>query len=149
MIEYGESFDDNSKLPFIFHPQINPAPEQVHFCHNLILNIFDKRKSPYKQEFPELRTKRQNLHPYLKVICHITSYYGIFTMEIVQPQLNQTIHQIQRDVIDIEFSKVSSTDYIKNIKHQISQRANSKFTNEDFSIIYIYLSILELKIYIN
>ena len=62
-------------------------------------------------------------------------------MEIVQPQSNQTIHQIQRYDIDIEFSKVSSTDFIKNIQHQISQRANSIFTNEGFLlfiIIYLY-----------
>ena len=53
-------------------------------------------------------------------------------------------HQVQTDDIDEEFSKVF-TEYIKNIQHQNSQRANSMFTNDVFSIIYSYLSILELK----
>ena len=35
------------------------------------------------------------------------------------------------------------TEYIKNIQHQNSQRANSIFTNDVFAIIYNYLSILE------
>ena len=53
-------------------------------------------------------------------------------------------HQIQTDDIDKEFSKVF-TDYIKNIQHQNSQRANSIFTDDVISFFYSYLSILELR----
>ena len=44
----------------------------------------------------------------------------------------------------MEFSKVI-TEYIKNIQHQNSQRANSIFTNDVFAITFNYLSILEKK----
>ena len=37
------------------------------------------------------------------------------------------------------------TEYIKNIQHQKSHRANSIFTNDVYSKIFSYLSILELK----
>ena len=77
-------------------------------------------------------------------MCKITSHYGIYTIEIASPKPNHKKHRIQTDDIDIEFSKVF-TDYIKNIQHQNSQRANSIFTNNVFSIIPSYLSILELK----
>ena len=53
-------------------------------------------------------------------------------------------YQIQTDDIDIEFSKVFAL-YIENKQHQKPQRANSIFTNDIFSNIYSYLSILELK----
>ena len=46
--------------------------------------------------------------------------------------------------MDIEFSKVF-TQCIKNIQHQNSKRANSIFTNDVFSLIYSYISILELE----
>ena len=48
----------------------------------------------------------------------------------------------QTDDVDIEFSKLFA-EYIKNIQHQNSQRANSKFINNVFALIYSYLSILE------
>ena len=91
-----------------------------------------------------MRIKRQILDHYLKAISNITSQYGIFTMEIFSPKPNHPIHQIQTDDIDAEFSKVF-TEYIKNIKHQNSQRANLVFTNDFFSLIYSYIIILELK----
>ena len=120
--------EDNSKL----------------FRYNLIANLFKKRIWLCKQEYPEVQTKRQILDHYLKDICKITSHHGIFTIEIASPKPNHKIHQLQTDDIDIEFSKVFK-DYTKNIQHQNSQRANSIFTNKVFSIIYRYLSILELK----
>ena len=52
---------------------------------------------------------------------------------------------IQNDDVDIEFSKVF-TEYIKNIQHQNSQTANSKLSNNVVSLIYSYLSKLELKV---
>ena len=74
----------------------------------------------------------------------MTSYYGIFTIENASSKSNHIKHQIQTDDIDIEFSK-NFTDYIENKQHQNSQRANSVFTNDVFSIIYSYLSLLELR----
>ena len=51
------------------------------------------------------------LDHYLKDICNIISYYGIFTKEIESPKPNHMRHQIQTHDIDIEFSKVF-TGYI-------------------------------------
>ena len=49
--------------------------------------------------------KRQILDHHIKNKCKITSYNGIFTIELIPPQSNQKSHQIQTDDIDIEFSK--------------------------------------------
>ena len=144
MIEYNKNFADNSILPFFLKPQNDPSRGQVQFRHNLIANLFEKGISTCKQELPEVKIKRQTLDHYLKVICNITSFYGIFTIEIVSTKPNLIEHQLQTDDIDIEFSKVC-TDYIKKVQHQKSQRAHSIFTNDVFSIIYGYLSILEFK----
>ena len=110
MIEYEEYFDDKSTLLFFIQPQTDPARGQVHFCLNLIVNLFGKRNSPYKQKFPELRIKRQILDHYLKDICKITSYYGIFTIQRLSPKPNHPTHQKQTEDIEIECSKVF-TDY--------------------------------------
>ena len=127
-------------LPFFIRPQKSPARGQVQFCYNLTVNLFEKGNIP----FLEVRKKRQILDHYLKDICNITSHYGIFTIEVVSPKPNQITHQKQTDDIDVETSIVF-TDYIKNIQHQNSQRANSIFTNHYFLIIYSYLSIIELE----
>ena len=82
--------------------------------------------------------KRTNL----KGICNITKQYGIYTIEIKSPSTFHGRYLLQTDDVDIEFSKVL-TEYIKIIQHQNSQRANSIFTNDVFSVIYSYLSILE------
>ena len=63
MIEYNESFDDNSILPFLIKPQNDPSRGKVQFCYNLILNLFEKLISSCKQEFPEVQIKRQILDP--------------------------------------------------------------------------------------
>ena len=144
IIKYDENFDDSSILPFLIKPLNDPSREQVQFCHNLIVNLFEKGISPCKQEFPEVQIKRQILDHYLKNICNITSQYGIYTIETKSPKQIHQKHQIQTDDIDMEFSKIF-TDYIKNIQHQNSQRTNSIFTNDVFSNIYSYLSILELR----
>ena len=78
----------------------------------------------------------------MKDICNLTQQYGIYTIEFSTPRTLHGKYVIQTDDIDLEFSKVF-TEYIKSIQYQNSQRANSKFTNEVFAIIYIYLSILE------
>ena len=78
----------------------------------------------------------------LKRIGNLTQQYGIYTIELSTANKFHGKYVIQTDDIDIEFSKVF-TEYIKNVQHQNSQRANSMFTNEVFAIIYSYLSILE------
>ena len=143
-LDYNENFDDNSVLPFFVKPQNDPPRGQVQFCYNLTVILFEKGSSPFKQEFPEVRTTRQILDHYLKVICIITPYYGIFTIQIVSPKPNHTTQQIQTDDKYKEFSKVF-TDNMKNIQHQNSQRAKSISTDDLFSLIYSYLSILALK----
>ena len=50
----------------------------------------------------------------------------------------------QTDDLGIEFSKVF-TQYIKSIQHQNSIKANSIFASDVFSLIYSYISILDLK----
>ena len=54
MTKYDKNFDDQPKLPFVIHPKSDPARGKVQFCHNLIVNMFDKGISPCKQEFPEI-----------------------------------------------------------------------------------------------
>ena len=97
----------------------------------------------HKRIFPDVKIKRQLLDHYLKGICSLTSQYGIYTIEIRSPNAFHDRYLIQTDDVDIEFSKVF-TQYIKSIQHQNSQRANSIFTNDAFSLIYGYLSIVEL-----
>ena len=73
----------------------------------------------------------------------VMSYYGTFAIEILPSQSTiETTHSIQTDDIELDFSKVF-TEYIKNIQRQNSQKANSIVTNDVFSIIYSYVSILE------
>ena len=72
----------------------------------------------------------------------MVSVISLHITEYLPPQTNQTPHRIQTDDIDLDFSKVL-IDYIKSIQHQSSQRANSIFTNDVFSIIQSYNFILE------
>ena len=69
---------------------------------------------------------------------------GIYTIEIKSTNAFYDRYLNRTDGVNIEFSKVF-TQYIKNIQHQNSQRANSIFTNDVFSLIYSYISILETK----
>ena len=64
-------------------------------------------------------------------------------MEIRSPNAFHDRYLIQTDDEDFEFSKIF-TQYIESIQHQNSQRANSIYTNDVFSLIYSYLSIIEL-----
>ena len=75
-------------------------------------------------------------------MCNITQQYGIYTIEINSPSKFHGRYLLQTDDVDIEFSRVF-TEYIKNKHYQNAQRANSLFTNDVFSTIYSYLSILE------
>ena len=65
-------------------------------------------------------------------------------MEIKSPNTFHDKYLIQTDDIDIEISKIF-TQYIKSIRQKNSQRANSIITNDVFSLIYSYLSILDLE----
>ena len=78
----------------------------------------------------------------MKDICSLSQQYGIYTIEFSTPRTIHGKNVIQTDDIDLEFSKVF-TEYIKSIRYQNSQRANSIFSNEVFAIIYSYISILE------
>ena len=60
MIEYNESFDDNSIIPFFIKGQNDPGRGKVQFCCNLNLNLFEEGYSPCKQEFPEVRKTTTN-----------------------------------------------------------------------------------------
>ena len=125
MIEYNENFNDNSILPFFIKPQNDPAGGQIQFCYNLIVNLFEKGNSPSKQEFPEVKIKRQILDPYLKNMCKILSYYGKITIEIASPKSNHIRHQKQPNDIDIEISKFFHRLYINN--------TTPKFTKSKFN----------------
>ena len=136
-----KSPDENSVFLFIIN-LLTEDREQIQFCNILIANVFEQGISPCKAEFPEVKIKRQIFDPYLKEICNLTQPYGIYTIELSTESKYHSKHGIQTDDVDIKFSKVF-TEYIKNIQHQNSQRANSIITNNVFSLIYSYISILE------
>ena len=136
-----ESPDEDSVFPFIII-SLTEDRGRIQFCHNLIANIFEQGISPCKAEFPKIKTKRQIIDHYIKRICNLTQQYGIYTIELSTASKFHGKYVIQTDDVDLEFSKVF-TEYIKNIQHQNSQRANSIFTKDVFAILYNYLSILE------
>ena len=135
-----ESPDEEAVFPFVIY-SLNDRG-QTRFCKNLLVNLFEPGISPCKSEFPDIKIKRQIIEHYLKEICKLTQQYGIYTIEISTPRTSRNKYVIQKDDIDLEFSN-AFTESIKSIQYHNSQRANSIFTNEVFSIIYIYLSILE------
>ena len=136
-----ESPDEISVFPFFIN-SLTDDRGQVQFCKNLIATLFERAISPCKVEFPEKKIKRHIVDHYLKGICNLTKQYGIYTIKLSTPSKIHGKNLIQLDHIDIEFSKVF-TEYIKNIEHQNSERANLIPTNEVFAIIYSYLFILE------
>ena len=133
-----ESLDYKHAFPFIIDSENDRG--QIKFCKNLLINLFEPGISPYKTEFPDVKTKRQLIDHYLKDISKITQQYGIYTIGIYTPRNDKYV--IQKDDLDLELSKVF-TEYIKNIQYHVSQRANSLFTNEVFAIIYTYITKLE------
>ena len=136
-----ESEDENSILSFII-TSLTDDRGQTKFCQNLIAKLFEKGISPSRAEFAEVKIKRQIVDHYLKEVCTPSQQYGIYTIELQSPRTFHGKYLLQTDDVDIEFSKVF-TEYLKNIQHQNSQRANSIFTNEVFRIVYSYLSIIE------
>ena len=133
---------ENLVPPFLISPLTEPRG-QVEFCQHQIASLFGKGKSPCTKEIPDLKFKRQLLDHYFKGICSLTSQYGIYAIKISSPSAFHDRYLIQTDDVDIEFSKFF-TQYIKNKQHQISQRANSIFTNDVFSLISSYSSVLDL-----
>ena len=61
--------------------------------HNLVANLFKKGKSPCIQDFPEIRIKRQILDHYIKGDSNTNPSHGIFAIEVLPAQRNQTPHQ--------------------------------------------------------
>ena len=78
MIQYDDSFEDDSILPFVINPQSNPTRGQVKLFYNLFVNFFENGNGPFEREFLEVNFKRRKLHHYLSDIEKITSHYSIF-----------------------------------------------------------------------
>ena len=89
-----------------------------------------------------MKIKGQLVDYYLKQLGNITEQYANYNIEIRSPNAFHGRYLLQRDYVDIEFSVVF-TKYQNYIQHQNSQRANSIFTKDAFSIIYSYLSKIE------
>ena len=79
---------------------------QIQFCHSVIANVFERGFSPCKAEFPEIKIKRQIVAHYIKGICNLTPQYGIYTIELSTASNFLGKYVIQRDEVDIKFSKV-------------------------------------------
>ena len=134
-----ESLDEEAVFPFLIDSLDDRG--QTRFCKNLLVNLFEPGISPCKAEFPDVKIKRQIIEHYLKDICNLRQQYGIYTIEFSTPNTAHRKYVIQTDDIEVEFSIF--IEYIKSIQYHNSQRANSKFTNEVFAVIYSYISILE------
>ena len=133
-----DSPDDEAVFPFLIDSLDDRG--QHDFCKNLLANLFEPGISPCKEEFPDVKIKRQNIEHYLKDICNLVQQYGIYTIEFSTPNTAHRNYVIQTDDIELEFSKVF-IEYIKSIQYHNSQRANSIFTNEVFAkYIVIYLN---------
>ena len=132
--------DDEEVYLFLIDAPDNRG--QHDFCKNFLVNLFEPGISPCKAEFPDVKIKRQIIEHYLKGICNLTQQYVIYTIEFSTPNPNHRKYVIQTDDLELPFSKVF-LEYFKNIQYYNSQRANSRFTNEIFAIIYTYISILE------
>ena len=134
-----ESPDENPVFPFLTS-SLTEDRGQKQFGNNLIANLFKQGISPCKAKFPEIKIKRQIVDHCLKGICNLRQQYGIYTIEHSAASKLHGKHVIQTEDVDIEFSKVIA-EYIKNIQHQISQRANSTFTNNVlhyYKVTYLY-----------
>ena len=130
MSQNQESEDENSILPFIIF-SLTDDRGQTKYCLNLVANVFERGVIPCTAEFPEVIIKRQIVNHNLKGICNLTQQYGIYTIEKKTPSKFHGRYLLQTDDVEIELSKVF-TEYMKNIQHQNSQRANSIFKMKNF-----------------
>ena len=98
IIRYDDSFDDDSILHFFINLQSDPARRQVQLCHNLIVNLFQKRNSPCKEKFPEVKFKCQIFDHYLSGISNITShiYYCNSTTTIIKSSTTPNTNRCYR-----------------------------------------------------
>ena len=136
---YLSSDDDD------FHEQNhqqNFQNQRLHSYHVNQLDMFELYTREQHMRQPRPNHASQNNNFYSQNPAN-TDYYGIYTIEISTPRTLHDKYVIQTDDIDLEFSKVF-TEYIKSIQYQNSQRANSIFTNEVFSLIYSHVSMLEI-----
>ena len=131
------------KIPFSYF-LINPLAEtrgQVQFGQNLIANLFEKGDSPCTKEF---RSKNQKTTPWPLSKRNLQPYTTIWNLY----NRNQFTKCISWQIFN---SNRWRRYWIFKSLHRIhkkyttsnSQRANSKFINDVFSVIYSYLSILE------
>ena len=70
-----ESPDEECVFPFIIGSLSDRG--QSKFCKNLLINLFEPGSSPCKEEFPDVKIKRQLIEHYIKDICKISQQYGI------------------------------------------------------------------------
>ena len=85
-----------------------------------------------KQEFPEVRIKRQVLDHYSTGISNITCHYNLLSIENLPPQSsNQPPHRIKIDDVDLDFSKVF-TENIKKIQNTKIHKEQIQFSQTMF-----------------
>ena len=97
----NEDNSENSVLPFLISLLSEPRGK-LEFRKNLIANLFEKGESPCTKEFPDVKINRQLLDHYIEGICSLTSYFGIYTIEIISPNASHNRYPIQIDDVYIE-----------------------------------------------
>ena len=96
-IQPDDKFDHHMIFSFGINPQNDPARRQVKLYHTLIVNLVQKGNSPFKQEFHEVKIRRQYSITILQastVSLHI----------ITSQSSNQPSQRIQTDDIESNFS---------------------------------------------
>ena len=86
MIQFDKNYADDSILLFIINPKSDWSRGPDLFCFNLLVICFQKRNSPCKQEFPEVKIRRQVLDHYLASKSNKASHYDILIIENVPPR---------------------------------------------------------------
>ena len=99
MIQIDENWDNDSILSVVIHPQSDPDRGWVQLCHNLTAILFEKKSSPWKQSFPEVKIKTQVFDHPLPGIKNITSHYGIITNEILHHNYQINNHTESKQMI--------------------------------------------------
>ena len=126
-----------SVLPFVIHPQSNHARGQVQPCHNITASLFEKQKSPCKQEFPE--KKSGDKYP-------ITIYQAsVISLHITEDLLLKLYQHRQikpstayKRMIRSRFLKSFQRKYQEKNQHQSSQK-QTQFSQIMFSLSFIVI----------
>ena len=129
--------DKKFLILLVVHPQSDPPRGKVQFSHNLIVNFFEKAKCKCKQEYLEIRIRKQILDHYLRDIFNINSYYGIFTFEKL-PSQTDTNEWHRSRLLKIFLQNISKISSIEIHKEQI-QYSQMKFSLL-LIVIYPYYS---------